>query len=105
MEQNMIAATQPAISATDRKRSLEVRWILPGPPGAAVAHWFARFEPAVESREDTYLPEPRLPGTSVKLRNGRVLEVKVCQGSPGILEVTGRARGRLESWDKWSFPP
>ena len=25
-------------------------------------------------------------------------------GSPGILEVADRARGRLESWQKWSFP-
>ena len=25
------------------------------------------------------------------------------RGSPGILQVAGRARGRLESWDKWSF--
>jgi hypothetical protein len=23
---------------------------------------------------------------------------------PGLLEVAGRARGRLESWQKWSFP-
>jgi hypothetical protein len=26
------------------------------------------------------------------------------RGSPGLLEVAGRARGRLESWQKWSFP-
>ena len=26
------------------------------------------------------------------------------RGSPGILEVAGRARGRRESWQKWSFP-
>jgi hypothetical protein len=25
-------------------------------------------------------------------------------GSPGPLEVPGRARGHLESWQKWSFP-
>jgi len=30
--------------------------------------------------------------------------VKAYRGSPGILEVAGRARGRLESWQKWSFP-
>lgn len=100
----MITATRPEISAVNRKRSLEVRWILPGPPGAAVTEWFARFEAAVEAREDTYLLDPRLPGVAVKLRSGRALEVKVCQGSPGILEVAGCARGRLESWDKWSFP-
>ena len=100
----MIAAPQPEISAIDRKRSLEVRWILPGQPAAAVAGWFARFEAAVESRQDAYLLDPPLPGLSVKLRNGTALEVKVYRGSPGILEVAGCARGRLESWDKWSFP-
>jgi len=26
------------------------------------------------------------------------------RGSPGTLEVAGHARGRLESWQKWSFP-
>jgi len=30
--------------------------------------------------------------------------VKLYQGSPGILDVAGRARGRMESWQKWSFP-
>src|SRR5215469_9904183 len=100
----MITAVQPEISFIDQRRSLEVRWILPGQPGAAVAGGFARFEAAVESREDTYLLDPPLPGLSVKLRNGRALEVKVYRGSPGILEVAGCARGRLESWVKWSFP-
>jgi hypothetical protein len=28
----------------------------------------------------------------------------VYQGSPGVLTVAGRARGRMESWQKWSFP-
>ena len=26
------------------------------------------------------------------------------RGSRGILEVTGRARGHIQSWQKWSFP-
>lgn len=26
------------------------------------------------------------------------------RGSLGILEVAGRARGRMETWHKWSFP-
>jgi hypothetical protein len=30
--------------------------------------------------------------------------VKVYRGSPGMLEVAGRARGHMESWQKWSFP-
>ena len=53
---------------------------------------------------DTYLLDPRLGGLSVKVRGSGALEVKVYRGSPGILEVAGRARGRMESWQKWSFP-
>jgi hypothetical protein len=99
-----MTAVQLEIPVINRRRSLEVRWILPGPPEAAVAGWFARFEAVVESREDTYLLDSRLPGLSVKFRDGRAFEVKVYQGSSGILEVAGDARGRLEYWDKWSFP-
>jgi len=84
--------------------SLEVRWIFPGQLEAAVAGWFARFPARTESREDTYLLDPQLPGLSVKIRGGGALEIKARRGSPGILEVTGRARGRIEAWQKWSFP-
>jgi hypothetical protein len=58
----------------------------------------------VESREDTYLLDPPLPGLSVKVRGGGALEVKMFRGSPGMLEVAGHARGQMESWQKWSFP-
>ena len=51
-----------------------------------------------------YLLDPQWRGLSVKIRAGSALEVKVYRGSPGILEVAGRARGRLQSWQKWSFP-
>jgi hypothetical protein len=94
----------PESRVTEAVRSLEVRWIFPGQLEAAVAGWFGRFPAAVESREDTYLLDPQLPGLSVKVRGGGALEVKAYRGSPGILEVAGRARGRLESWQKWSFP-
>jgi len=30
--------------------------------------------------------------------------VNTYRGSPGILEVPGRARGRMDTWHKWSFP-
>ena len=89
---------------TEAVRSLEVRWIFPGQLEAVVAGWFGRFPAAAESREDTYLLDPPMPGLSVKVRGGRALEVKAYRGSPGILEVPGRARGRLGSWQKWSFP-
>jgi hypothetical protein len=85
-------------------RSLEVRWIFPGQLEVAVAGWFGRFPAGTESREDAYLLDPQLPGLSVKIRGGRALEVKAYRGSPGILEVAGRARGRLQAWQKWSFP-
>jgi hypothetical protein len=85
-------------------RSLEVRWIFPGPLQAAVAGWFGRFPAATEAREDLYLLEPPLHGLSVKVRGGGALEVKAYHESAGLLEVAGRARGRLESWQKWSFP-
>jgi hypothetical protein len=81
-----------------------VRWILPGQLDAAIAGWFRRFPAWTESREDAYLIDPVLRGLSVKLRAGRELEVKLCHGCPGILDAAGRARGRLESWRKWSFP-
>jgi hypothetical protein len=99
-----MTAQPPQSLVTEAVRSLEVRWIFPGQLEAAVAGWFARFPAGVESREDTYLLDPQLPGLSVKVRGGGALEVKVYRGSPGILEVAGRARGRMESWQKWSFP-
>ena len=88
-------------AAGQRVRSLEVRWIFPGPLTAAVAGWFARFPASTESRQDTYLLDPPWPGVSVKVRGGGPVEVKVYRGSPGTLQVAGRARGRLEAWHKW----
>jgi len=63
----------------------------------AVAGWFARFPARTESREDAYLLDPRLRGLSVKIRGGGALDVKVYCGSLGILEVAGRARGRMQA--------
>jgi hypothetical protein len=100
----MVTAEPPESPVTEGVRSLEVRWIFPGQLEAAVAGWFGRFPAGTESREDTYLLDPQLVGLSVKVRGGGALEVKVYRGSPGILEVAGRARGRMQSWQKWSFP-
>src|SRR5262249_3469051 len=97
-------AEAPESPVTEGVRSLEVRWIFRGQLEAAVAGWFGRFPAGTESREDTYLLDPQLGGVSVKVRGGGALEVKVYRGSPGILEVAGRAHGRMESWQKWSFP-
>ena len=99
-----MTAALPGSSVTEGARSLEVRWIFPGQLGAAEAGWFGRFPLGVDSREDSYLLDPDLRGLSVKVRAGGALEVKVYGGSPGILDVPGRARGRIQSWQKWSFP-
>jgi hypothetical protein len=99
-----MTAEPPESPVTEGVRSLEVRWIFPGQLETAVARWFGRFPAGTESREDTYLIDPQLRGLSVKVRGGGALEVKAYRGSPGILEVAGRARGRMESWQKWSFP-
>ena len=85
-------------------RSLEMRWIFPGQLETAVTGWFGQFPARTESREDTYLLEPRLGGLSVKIRGDGSLEVKAYCGSPGILEVADRARGLMQCWQKWSFP-
>jgi len=85
--------------------SLEVRWIFPGQlDTAAVAGWLPGPQPEAESREDAYLLDPGLGGLSVKIRAGQALDVKMFLGSPGILDLPGRARGRLQYWRKWSFP-
>jgi len=84
--------------------SLEVRWIFPGQLDTAVAGWFSGSQPEAESREDAYLLDPGMGGLSVKVRAGQALDVKMFLGSPGILDLPGRARGRLQYWRKWSFP-
>ena len=100
-----ITMTEPTQSlVTEGVQSLEVRWIFPGQLEAAVAEWFRRFPAETESRQDTYLLDPQWRGLSVKVRGGSALEVKVYRGSPGILNLAGRARGRMQSWQKWSFP-
>jgi hypothetical protein len=99
-----MTAQPPDSPVSEGVRSLEVRWIFPGQLTTAVTRWFGRFPAGTESREDTYLLDPPLPGLSVKVRGGGALEVKVFRGSPGMLEVAGRARGQMESWQKWSFP-
>lgn len=66
--------------------------------------WFGRFPAEVATRQDAYLVGPELGGLSVKVRAGAALDVKVYHGSPGPFEMSGRAFGRTESWQKWSFP-
>jgi hypothetical protein len=94
----------PGSPVIEGLRTLEVRWLIPGQLDAAVAGWFGRFPAETEAREDTYLVNPGLRGLSVKVRAGRALEVKMYHGAAGMLDVPGRARGRIQAWQKWSFP-
>jgi hypothetical protein len=98
----MIAELAPPL--VQGARTLEVRWIWPGQPAAGEDDWLAPFPVQQESREDAYLLQPELTGLSVKIRAGEALEVKAYLGSPGVLQTAGRAAGRLEVWEKWSFP-
>ena len=99
-----MTAAQPQDLDRQGVRSLEVRWILPGQLAGAMTGWFGRFPAETTVLEDAYLLDPHLPGLSVKVRGRRALEVKAYRGSSGLLEVAGRARGRVEAWQKWSFP-
>jgi hypothetical protein len=99
-----MTADPPESSVAEGVCSLEVRWFFPGQFETAVAEWFGRFPAETQAREDTYLLDPQLRGLSVKIRGGVALDVKVYRGSPGILYLPGRARGRMEAWQKWSFP-
>jgi hypothetical protein len=102
LERRTITAERPERPVTEGVRSLEARWIFPGQLETAVAEWWERFPAETQAREDTYLVDPQLRGLSVKVRGGAALEVKVYHGSPGILYLPGRARGRIEAWQKWS---
>ena len=66
--------------------------------------WFRRLPVSSEAREDAYLLTPWLDGLSVKIRADAEFDVKAYRGSPGVLEVPDRATGRMEAWQKWSFP-
>jgi hypothetical protein len=99
-----MAAQQPEGPGVEGIQSLEVRWIFPGRLETTMTEWFGRFPAVLESREDSYLRDPRMRGLSVKIRGGQAFEMKLYRGSPGALDVTGRAHGRMESWQKWSLP-
>lgn len=82
----------------------EMRWFLPGRLPVDVLTWFSRRggRGAVEERTDTY----RLDGamdSGLKLRSGKVLELKVRQAiADEPLALGDRVGGRLESWRRWS---
>jgi hypothetical protein len=84
--------------------SMEVRWIHAGRLPSLLIDQLGPFRQEVESREDWYLTAPGLPNLSIKTRGGAQLDVKAFRGCPGQLLLPDGTRGRLEVWEKWSFP-
>jgi hypothetical protein len=68
-----------------------------------VLEWLGSFDDEIEERQDRYLVAAS-PDLSVKLRGGIQLDLKVFRGSPGTLVTPAAVRGRLEYWERWSFP-
>ena len=97
-----MTAEPPQSPLAEAVRSLELRWIFPGPLETAVAGWFGRFPTRTEAREDAYLLNPQLPGLSVKVRGDGALEVKAYRGSPGTLSVPSR---RTDAWSSGRSGP
>jgi hypothetical protein len=85
-------------------RTLEVRWIQRGSVPDAMLGWLGPLADEIEEREDRYLIEPSSPDLGVKIKGGIQLDLKGRRGSPGELALPGGNRGRLEIWEKWTFP-
>jgi hypothetical protein len=84
--------------------TLEARWIHRGPVPEAMVAWLGPFDDWIERREDRYFVDPTASDLGVKIRAGVLLDLKAFRGSSGRLTVPGGGRGRLELWEKWSFP-
>jgi hypothetical protein len=82
---------------------LEARWIVSGSVPPSTVDWFAQLPSRYEQRDDLYLVTPKLADLAVKIRGGVALDVKEFHGQRGVLDLSGIGRGRLESWQKWSF--
>jgi hypothetical protein len=85
--------------------SAEVRWIVAGDFPSALVSWFSKLgaeasAPTVQM--DRYL-RPTDPGLNIKLRQDRV-EAKRRSGNGVILPLHLGIVGRVEMWNKWTFP-
>jgi hypothetical protein len=98
----MMTASETESLGTEPVRSLEVRWIFSGELAGVVDVWFARFPAETTVLKDAYLLDPHLPGLSVKVREGRALEVKAYWAAPGVW----RRRGvPVAAWSPAWLPP
>jgi hypothetical protein len=101
------ASTQALVSMFEGPpgaRSLEVRWILHGPPPSQLIASFLSSNMEIEARIDRYLIEPLGWGIGLKRRGETQLDLKTYGGDAGELCVPRLGQGRIESWQKWSTP-
>jgi hypothetical protein len=84
--------------------TLEVRWIHRGAAPDAMIEWLDLFDVLLERREDRYLVDPSAPDLGIKIRDAVQLDLKAFRGGLGDLSVLDVGRGRLQLWEKWSFP-
>lgn len=103
-ETTSVYATLGSAEPGSGSTTLEVRWIHRGDLPEAMLTWLGPFRDQVEEREDRYLIEPSTSELGVKIKGGVQLDLKALRGSPGELVLPGGVRGRLELWEKWSFP-
>lgn len=87
--------------------STELRWFYPGKLPEAISAWFRAeylgnvLEP-LEKREDIYLYiASDCDYMGIKLRQGR-LEIKWRKAELGLVSITPKVEGNLETWDKWT---
>ena len=75
-----------------------------GPVPKAMLAWLGPFHDRIERREDRYLVDPAGPDLGVKIKDAVRFDLKAFRGTLGRLQVPGAGRGRMELWEKWSFP-
>ena len=85
-------------------RSLELRWIRPGPPPAELISSFLSGCMEIEARVDRYLIAPLGSGIGLKRRGDSQIDLKIYGGDAGELGVPQLGAGRVGSWQKWSSP-
>ncbi len=85
--------------------TVEVRWLMTGPPPRVVSDWFLHAPVAAitESRADLYLDLADRDDMGVKVRAGTLLELKFRTGVHAELGLAEGFDGRVESWTKWGF--
>jgi hypothetical protein len=85
------------------RMTLEVRWIRRGMTPETMLQWLGPFTDGVEEREDRYFVDPTADNLSIKIKDGMHLDLKALRTVGDRLALPG-VRGRVELWEKWTFP-